>query len=196
MTWTAQTPPGDTWLGVLLQGLITAVASGLLAGLVAYLTVRWTQRGDASRARLVASQAAALVLQRETRDAMHDIDDCLLGDDPFYAVNRRAQWHEEMLIQRPVITSRPLRDRIDQYASILDEMTQRTHDVFSDPRAYTRDRNSGSQIKHEALAWAKQLAALVKPYAENLDTALAAHRADQPLPPALPEPEWPELKYA
>lgn len=60
----AEIPPSDSWIGLLLSGGVTALASGLIAGLVAYLTVHWTQAGDRDAARLVASQAAALVVQR------------------------------------------------------------------------------------------------------------------------------------
>ena len=51
----AAVPPGDTWPGVLASGAVTALTSGVITGLVAWLTVRWTQRGDAVRARLAAS---------------------------------------------------------------------------------------------------------------------------------------------
>jgi hypothetical protein len=188
-------PPGDTWLGVLLQGLITAVVSGLLAGLVAFLTVRWTQRGDAVRARLVASQAAALVLQRETRDAMHTIHAHLVGSNVIEAGYRQVQWREEMLLQRPVIISEPLRALIDQYASVLNEMHERTLTALSDERAYTQTEEGDDVTRVEVVVWVRKIGDLVRSYAVNLDAALAAHRADQPLPAALPDPEWPELRF-
>lgn len=172
------------------------MASGLLAGLVAYLTVRWTQRGDSARARLVASQSAALALQRETRAAMHEIHAHLLEANAVDAAERQSQWREEMLLQRPVISSRLLQDRIDHYDAILEEMVRRTGAVWSEERSYTRDRYGNDIVRVETAVWNRRVAALVKQHSENLDAALAAHRADQPLPAALPAPNWQELPPA
>jgi hypothetical protein len=88
----AEIPPSDSWIGLLLSGGVTALASGLIAGLVAYLTVHWTQAGDRDAARLVASQAAALVVQRDTKAAADVMWSALKIGALVDAINAHSGW--------------------------------------------------------------------------------------------------------
>jgi hypothetical protein len=109
-------------------------------------------------------------------------------------IDRQARWREEMLLQRPVISSAALQALIDQFSSILEETWRRALTPLSDDSAYVVNEYGDQVERPEIMPWLRRLAVVVKRYAENLGTALAAHRADLPLPPALPCPEWPELR--
>jgi hypothetical protein len=184
--------PGDTWSGVLWQGLFPVLIGGVIAGLVAWwvahYTVARTQKGDVDRARLVASQAAALVLQKATRDAMHAMTPALHLARMSDLAEVVANWREECLLQRPVICDPEVRARIDEYRRLLERVVEYGVGAVSDPRFYRRPTPGTQVIGEELKEWGRGVADVIRPPGQHLSDVMAAHRADETIPPALPDP--------
>lgn len=182
------TVPADTWVGLLLSGGLTALASGVIAGLVAYLTVHWTQERGRTAARLVASQAAALAMQRETKAAGDLMHGALVTGQLTAAANSYSTWLQELPFQLPVVTDSLLSDALKRHEGIVIELTMTILQVREAPGAYTKDRYGNDRSSPGLMAWGGATADAFELQRQHLVHALSAHRADQPVP--TPPPAW------
>ena len=182
-------PPADDWLGLLLSGGLTAIASGLIAGLVAYLTVHWTQERGKQAARLVASQAAALVMQRHTKTAADLMWSALQVASLTEAFNAHSDWRQELPFQLPVIDDPAVVRALEDYHSrIVLDLNTAVVRVRDAPGAFTRNAYGVPVANDDVTRWCQAAADALERQRTHLDQVLAAHRADRPLP--TPAPAW------
>jgi hypothetical protein len=181
-------PPADDWPGLLLSGGLTAIASGLIAGLVAYLTVHWTQERGKEAARLVASQAAALVMQRQTKAAADLMWSALQVTRLTEAMNAHSEWRQELPFQQPVITDPALVRALERYEQVVLALDAAALQVREAPGAFSRDPLGNPVASEDVTKWCHRAADVIDDQRRPLEQALAAHRADRPLPP--PAPSW------
>lgn len=179
-------PPSDSWIGLLLSGGLTALASGLIAGLVAYLTVHWTQERGKESARLVASQAAALVMQRETKAAADVMVSALQIGELVRASNAHSSWRQELPFQQPLIVDPVVAQELSRYEQSVLDVHHAALRVGEAPGAMQIDDYGHINASGSALAWSQATAEAFDRQRQHLGQMLAAHRADRPLPTSPP----------
>jgi hypothetical protein len=190
-----------TWQDVWLVGLGSALAGGVLAGIVARLTVYWTQRGDRAAAKLVESQRAAEALTRAAAATFNAIGQAKAGDDLDL-----HPWHTELIAQLPVLQDQEVGSRVNMLNNEWTDFAmwlrvQKPREWYQvDPATgdLLLDANTGWPIssdddRHKAL-----IAYKTKLGQRHIwvGRSLAAHRMGAPLPAIGELPSLPELPAA
>jgi hypothetical protein len=172
-----------TWEDIWLVGLGSALVGGIAAGVVARLTVYWTQRGDRRRAALVASWDAAGALTRSANSTFNT-----LGQARFASDVDIGPWLSEVLVQLPMLTDTEAARRVNilnedftNYAFWLREpLTKRpVADGLILPNGFESELAEYKDVLGQRYAW--------------VGRSLSAHRRGEPLPPEDQLPDLPHL---
>ncbi len=168
-----------SWLQVLLDGAITGVLTGIIAGLVAYGTVRWTQKGDARRARLAESHRAAETLTRAATETWTVLAEAnpLRDASPIRAAVGR--WHSEVVLQLPALQDPDVADRCHKLSDAFDEFLAELERLASLAQVDVdgNDVETSELVQRSRLS-KQRLGAMHK----WVGVSLAMHRREEPLP--------------